>query len=97
MPSSRTFCYRFGGLRRACELIGYDWRSNGRKSDEQMLGDLRSLLASHGPLNRPIPDAAPRLVSSHQLKWRFGRVDRAYELIGYNWKEDLSKAHKRKK
>jgi hypothetical protein len=36
MPSARTFWYRFGGLRRACELIGYDWRSNGRKTNEQM-------------------------------------------------------------
>lgn len=38
MPSARTFWYRFGGLRRACELIGYDWRSNGRKTNEQMFG-----------------------------------------------------------
>jgi DNA invertase Pin-like site-specific DNA recombinase len=92
MPSSRTFWYRFGGLRRACELIGYDWRNNGRKADEQMLQDLRSLLALHGRLSKPIIDAAPRLVSSHKLRWRFGRLDRAYELIGYDWKKDLSKA-----
>jgi DNA invertase Pin-like site-specific DNA recombinase len=92
MPSSRTFWYRFEGLRRACELIGYDWRKNGRKSDEEMLQDLRSVLASHGRLSKPIIDAAPRLVSSHKLRWRFGRLDRAYELIGYDWKKDMSKA-----
>jgi hypothetical protein len=92
MPSARTFWYRFRGLRRACELIGYDWRNNGRKADEQMLQDLRSLLASHGRLSKPIIDAAARLVSSHKLRRRFGRLGRAYELIGYDWKKDLSKA-----
>jgi DNA invertase Pin-like site-specific DNA recombinase len=95
MPSARTFWYRFGGLRRASELIGYDWRKNGRKSDEEMLQDLRSLLASHGRLSKPIIDAAPRLLSSHKLRWRFGRLDRAYELIGYDWKKDLSKARRK--
>jgi len=96
MPSSRTFCYRFGGLRAACELIGYDWRRNGRKSDEEMLQHLRSLLASHGRLSSPIIDAAPRLISSHKFRWRFGRLDRAYELIGYDWKKDSSKAREGK-
>lgn len=95
MPSGRTFWYRFGGLRRACELIGYEWRSNGRKTDEQMLQDLRSLLASRGRLSKPIIDAPPRLVSSHKLRWRFGKLERAYELIGYDWKKDLSKAHRK--
>jgi len=95
MPSSRSFGYRFGGLRRACELIGYDWRQNGRTTDEEMLQHLRSLLASHGRLSKPIIDAAPRLVSSHKLRRRFGRLDRAYELIGYDWKEDLSKARRK--
>jgi DNA invertase Pin-like site-specific DNA recombinase len=95
MASSRTFGFRFGGLRRACELIGYDWKNNGRKTDEQMLEDLRSLLASHGRLSKPILDAAPRLASSHKLRWRFGRLGRAYELIGYDWRKDLSKARRK--
>lgn len=30
LPSARTFWYRFGGLRAACALIGYDWRKNER-------------------------------------------------------------------
>jgi DNA invertase Pin-like site-specific DNA recombinase len=91
MPSSRTFGFRFGGLRPACELIGYDWRKNGRKSDEEMLQHLRSLLASHGRLSKPIIDAPPRFISSHKFIWRFGRLDRAYELIGFDWKKDRSK------
>jgi DNA invertase Pin-like site-specific DNA recombinase len=97
MPRSRTFCYRFGGLRRAYDLIGYDWRKNGRKSDEQMLQHLRSLLASRGRLSKAIIDAAPRLVSSRQLILRFGSVDRAYGLIGYDWRKDLSKATQKNK
>jgi DNA invertase Pin-like site-specific DNA recombinase len=92
LPSARTFWYRFGGLRAACELIGYDWRKSVRKSDEEMLQHLRLLLASHGRLSQPIIDAPPSLISSHQFRWRFGRLDRAYELIGYDWKKDLSKA-----
>jgi len=95
MPSSRTFGHRFGGLRRACELIGYDWRQNGRTTDEEMLRHLRSLLASHGRLSIPIINAAPRLISSHKLRRRFGRVDRAYELIGYDWKKDFSKVKRK--
>jgi DNA invertase Pin-like site-specific DNA recombinase len=95
MPSSRTFWYRFGGLRRACELIGYDWRKSGRTADEEMLQHLRSLLASHGRLSKPIIDAVPRLISSYKLRWRFGRLDRAYALIGYDWKKDLSKAKRK--
>jgi len=95
MPSSRTFAYRFGGLRCACEQIGYDWRQSGRTTDGEMLQHLRSLLASHGRLSKPIIDTAPRLVSSHKLRRRFGRLDRAYELIGYDWKKDLSKAKRK--
>ncbi len=95
LPSSRTFAYRFEGLRRACELIGYDWRQNGRTTDEDMLQHLRSLLAAHGRLSIPIINAAPRLISSHKLRRRFGTVDRAYELIGYDWRKDLSKAKRK--
>jgi hypothetical protein len=85
MPSARTYWYRFGGLRRAGELIGYDWKKNGRKSDEEMLQHLRSLLATKGRLTTSIIDAAPRLLPSHKLRWRFGSLRRAYELIGYDW------------
>ncbi len=55
-----------------------------------MLQHLRSLLASHGRLSTPIIDAPPRLISSHKFIWRFGRLDRAYELIGYGRAEHFS-------
>jgi DNA invertase Pin-like site-specific DNA recombinase len=93
LASARTFSYRFGGLRHACELIGYDLRKSGRKSDEEMLQHLRSLLASHGRLSQPIIDAAPTLVSSHKFRRRFGGLSYAYQLLGYDWKKDLSNSH----
>ena len=95
LPNSHTFWNRLGGLRHASELIGYDFRKNGRPSDEEMLQHLRSLLASHGRLSQPIIDAPPRLISSHKYRWRFGRLDRAYELIGYDWKKHLSNAKRK--
>jgi DNA invertase Pin-like site-specific DNA recombinase len=95
MSSARTFWYRFGSVRHACELIGYDLRKSGQKSDEEMLEHLRSLLASQGRLSQPIIDAAPRVISSHKFRWRFGRLGHAYQLIGYDWKKDLSKAKRK--
>ena len=90
MASARTYHHRFGGLRRACELIGYDWKNNGRKSDEQMLQDLRSLLASRGRLSERIIDASP--LKSNKPRRRFGSLSRAYELIGYDWKNNGRKS-----
>jgi DNA invertase Pin-like site-specific DNA recombinase len=95
MPNSRTFWYRFGGFRRACDSIGYDWKSGRRKSDEKMLQHLRALLDSHGRLSKRIIDAPPRLISSNKIRWRFGKIERAYELIGYDWKNNLAKAKRK--
>lgn len=50
--------------------IGYDWRKNARQSDEAMLQNLRSLLASHGRLSIPIINAEPRVITSHKLRRR---------------------------
>lgn len=84
MASARTYQFRFGGLRRAGKLIGYEWRRSDRKSDEEMLQHLRSLLATHGRLSESIIDAAPRLIPLHKIRFRFGSLRRAYELIGYD-------------
>jgi DNA invertase Pin-like site-specific DNA recombinase len=72
MASARTYHFRFGGFRCACELIGYDWKNGRRKSDEEMLQHLRSLLAAKGRLNVSIIDAAltcPRLLFQSQCKF----------------------------
>jgi DNA invertase Pin-like site-specific DNA recombinase len=86
MASGRTYGFRFGGLRRAGELIGYEWKRSGRKSDEEMLQHLRSLLSANGRLGASVIDAAPRLIPLHKIRFRFGSLRRAYELIGYEWK-----------
>jgi hypothetical protein len=49
LRTALTFSFRFGDLRHACELIGYDLRKTGRKSDEEMLQHLRSLLSLTWP------------------------------------------------
>lgn len=83
MACARTYFYRFGGLRAACKLIGFEWKNRGRKSDDEMLQHLRILLAKNGRLTTSIINAPPRLISSHKIRWRFGSLRRAYELIGY--------------
>jgi len=92
MAAARTYWYRFGGLLAACELIGYDWKRSGRKSDAEMLQHLRSLLAANGHLSTSIINAAPRLISSHKIRWRFGSLRRAYELIGYECRRPANEA-----
>ena len=92
MASSRTYFHRFGGFRRACDLIGYDWKRSGRLSDEEMLQHLRSSLAAHGRLSTDIINAPPRLISSHKIRWRFGSLRHAYDLIGYECRRQLNPA-----
>jgi DNA invertase Pin-like site-specific DNA recombinase len=54
-----------------------------RKTDEQVLGDLRSLLNSEGKLTSKIIDNAPGTACTRTLSRRFGSLHEAYELIGY--------------
>ena len=83
MASARTIRERFGGVRRAFELIGYSWKNQGQKSNEEMLDHLRSLLGANGRLSARVIDAPPRLIPLHKIRFRFGSLRRAYELIGY--------------
>jgi hypothetical protein len=92
MPTARTYWYRFGSVRRATELIGYDWLNRRRASDAEMLDELRSVLTLAGTLSQKIIRAAKtRCISPEKLKRRFGSVARAYELIGYDWRRNLSR------
>jgi DNA invertase Pin-like site-specific DNA recombinase len=54
-----------------------------RKTDEQVLRELRSLLDSKGKLNPKIIDNAPGMACTRTLWRRFGSLRKAYELIGY--------------
>ncbi len=62
------------------------------KSDEQLLEDLRSLLAATGRLSLDIIDADPNMASPATYRTRFGSLSRAYELIGYGQPQDFVSA-----
>ena len=88
MACVRALACRFGSLVHAYELIGYNWRSQLQGSDEQMLQKLRDLRSAKGKLTLRIINAAPGMPSVTKLRNRFGKVSRAYELIGYDWKHN---------
>lgn len=54
-----------------------------RKSDQRLLDDLRSLLASKGRLTSKLIDGTKSLPSCASYSKRFGGLLKAYELIGY--------------
>jgi DNA invertase Pin-like site-specific DNA recombinase len=54
-----------------------------RKSNDELLTCLRTLLKSEGRLSAGIIDAARRVPSAYTYYRRFGSLKRAYELIGY--------------
>lgn len=54
-----------------------------RKTDEQVLRDLRSLLDYKGRLTPKIIDNARGVANSKTIARRFGSLRKAYELIGY--------------
>ncbi len=59
------------------------------KSDEELLDALRALLASQGRLSRSVIKASAEVPSSSTYIYRFGSLQRAYELIGYCHPEDF--------
>ena len=54
-----------------------------RRSNEQLLGELRSLLRTHGKLSPALLRAANGVASNSTYVARFGSLMKAYELIGY--------------
>jgi DNA invertase Pin-like site-specific DNA recombinase len=59
------------------------------KSDEELLDALRTLLASEGRLSRRVVRESAELPSPSTYLYRFGTLQRAYELIGYSNPEDF--------
>ncbi len=98
MPNARTYWYRFGSIRRAAELIGYDWINRRRMSDAEMLDELRSVLSREGVLSKKIIDSTEsKRISSDKLKRRFGSLARAYDLVGYDWRQNLTRTRAQNK
>jgi len=55
-----------------------------RKSNDQLLDELRSILATHGRLSSTVIRRTPGSTSPASFRYRFGSLMRAYELIGYD-------------
>ncbi len=63
-------------------------RLTARKSNEQLLDELRSLLKVKGKLSANLIDSTPGMACARTLWQRFGSVHKAFELIGYDWLEE---------
>ncbi len=59
------------------------------KSDEELLAALRALLASKGRLSRRVISDSIEVPCPSTYQFRFGSLQRAYELIGYGSPEDF--------
>jgi DNA invertase Pin-like site-specific DNA recombinase len=55
-----------------------------KKSDEEMLDDLRRLLVSKGELSYDLIQKTPGVMSPGMYYKRFGRLRNAFSLVGYN-------------
>jgi len=87
-PSVWTLQRHFGSVGRAYELIGYDWKAQSRRNtNDQILEELRQLLAKHGRLSKKIINSSPGSLNSEQVHRRYGSLDRAYELVGFDRKD----------
>jgi DNA invertase Pin-like site-specific DNA recombinase len=93
VPCAALYRSRFGGLKRAYKLIGYQpsrWQRgitrHGRPkglSDDEMLEALRRLWKKNGYLTRAIICGSKSLPNISAYYLRFGNLTRAYQLIGY--------------
>jgi DNA invertase Pin-like site-specific DNA recombinase len=93
IPSITTFEARFGSLRRAFQMIGYEpdpksARSRAAKtramSNNQLLDELRHLLYDRGRLSDGIIRENRSTPAPCTYQRRFGSLTRAYGLVGYN-------------
>ena len=54
-----------------------------RKTNDQLLGELRSILSEHGRLSSKLLRLARGVATPGSYRRRFGSLERAYELVGY--------------
>lgn len=95
LPCAATYKKRFGGLKHAYELIGYNNRLARRRRDgfmidgirklsnDELLDKLKKLLERQGYLTRRVIDHASEVPSASTYRYRFGGLEQAYTLIGY--------------
>jgi NADH:ubiquinone oxidoreductase subunit E len=93
LPTVSTYARWFGGLPEAYRLVGFNesssrWpRSHPGSAlcftDEQMLEMLRDVWKRHGYLTQNLIDQSSEIPCASSYQRRFGKVSRAFELIGY--------------
>jgi hypothetical protein len=93
LPTASTYARWFGGLPEAYRLVGFNerskrWPRSGRGNklrftDEQMLEMLRQVWKKHGYLTLGLIDHSSGIPCASSYQRRFGKVSRAFELIGY--------------
>jgi recombinase len=93
LPTASTYARWFGGLPEAYRLVGFNerskrWPRSGRGNelrftDEQMLEMLRQVWKKHGYLTLGLIDHSSWIPCASSYQRRFGKVSRAFELIGY--------------
>jgi hypothetical protein len=94
VPSSTTYRSRFGSLRRAFQLIGYESSlrklrgpyhggNSGKYDKKRLLANLRRLLREHGYLTSALIDASLDGACAATYTYRFGSLRRAYRAVGY--------------
>jgi DNA invertase Pin-like site-specific DNA recombinase len=93
VPAAGSYARWFGSLLDAYRLVGFNenskrWPRSGRRNrlrftDEQMLDMLRDLWKEHGHLTLNLIDHSSGIPSASSYHKRFGKVSRAFALIGY--------------
>ena len=88
--SHGTIAYRFGGLLRSYQLIGYmsHWYGDRHTrpyyvSDQEMLDALRNLWRDQGYLSQKLIKKTTSVPSIYEYCKRFGSLSAAYALIGF--------------
>ncbi|WP_181183070.1 recombinase family protein [Mesorhizobium sp. B3-2-1] len=86
-PCARSYGERFGGLRAAYAIVGYEcrWRPGPRRrfSDEELLDGIRRLHTAFGHVTIALINADPDLPRAFVFMRRFGTMTRAYGLAGF--------------
>lgn len=94
LQSAPTYTARFGSLKRAFHLVGFDLDKYRKRtgyrlpgpmnlSNEQMLAGLRELLKKQNCLSTTIINKTKKLPSANAYRGRFGSLIDAYRLVGF--------------
>jgi DNA invertase Pin-like site-specific DNA recombinase len=102
--SASSYTRWFGSMPQAYQLVGFNetskrWPRNvpgvqSRLDKQKMLDMLRRVLQTHGYLSQELINNCHEIPCSTSYQRHFGKVSRAYELIGYS-KSGFDRRHRR--